>query len=141
VTASFEQILDAAETGAFDFFLANPAVYSCVGTEVGAAALATVSNKCVRMVVVFFFSGMKKRQSSPLSVQYAKVMTHFIPHPIVNFSTLFINRRSSIVGQLENGPMILMSLVESLLSDMTEKILIPSIISKIRSSQRGGSSI
>ena len=44
IPASFEQIISSIETQEVDFFFANAGLYSCVGIEVGAIALNTVSN-------------------------------------------------------------------------------------------------
>ena len=45
IPVNFEQIIGSVETQEVDFFYANPGLYSCVGIEVGAIALNTVSNE------------------------------------------------------------------------------------------------
>jgi hypothetical protein len=43
VPSAFEVIFTAAENKELDFMFANSGIYSCVGTQIGATALATVS--------------------------------------------------------------------------------------------------
>jgi hypothetical protein len=39
----FEEMFAAAENKELDFMFSNPGIYACVGTQLGATALATVS--------------------------------------------------------------------------------------------------
>ena len=43
IPVNLEQVVGSVETQEVDFFYANPGFFSCVGTEVGAIALNTVS--------------------------------------------------------------------------------------------------
>lgn len=45
VPVTFQGLFDAVEKEEIDFFYANPSIYSCVGTEVGAQPLVTITSK------------------------------------------------------------------------------------------------
>jgi hypothetical protein len=47
VPLTFDAIMDTASRKSIDFVFANPSIYSCLGIEIGASALATVVSKQV----------------------------------------------------------------------------------------------
>mgnify|MGYP003868245177 CR=1 FL=1 len=45
VPLTFEELMNATAHEEIDFFFANPSIFSCIGTEMGAIALATVNSR------------------------------------------------------------------------------------------------
>ena len=68
IPVNLEQVVGSVETQEVDFFYANPGFFSCVGTEVGAIALNTVS---AILTIQMAIRVLDPHQHPCLAIQYS----------------------------------------------------------------------